>query len=196
MTIAAVLLAAGRSTRFGTADKLAASLGDRPLARHAADMLATLPLAARFVVCGAEPPAWPGFEAIVNARPEAGLAHSIAIGIAAARRSGVAAVMVALADMPFVTARHMTRLLDRHDGPRTLVASSDGVHRMPPALFGAGWFDALERLSGDRGARSLLDEAETVVASPEELLDIDTAEDLRRARQYGGAGTAPGRRPD
>jgi molybdenum cofactor cytidylyltransferase len=180
VTIAAVLLAAGRSTRFGTADKLAAPLGDKPLGHHAAGTLATLPLAARFVVCRPGPHAWPGFERIVNARPEAGLAHSIALGIAAARRGGAEAVLVALADMPFVTAAHLARLLDRHDGPDTLVASSDGHHRMPPALFGARWFDALEELTGDRGARALLDRAKEVVASPEELRDIDTTEDLRR----------------
>jgi len=183
MTIAAILLAAGRSRRFGTADKLAAPLGAWPLGLHAARMLATLPLAARFVVSGPAALAWPGFETISNERPEAGLAHSIALGMAAVRRSGVGAVLIALADMPFVTAEHIARLLDRHSGPGTLVASSDGVHRMPPALFGADWFDALERLSGDRGAGRLLGQAEEVVASPEELLDIDTADDILRARQ-------------
>lgn len=180
MTIAAVLLAAGRSTRFGTADKLAAPLGDRPLGHHAAGTLATLPLAARFVVCRPGLHAWPGFEIITNARPEAGLAHSIALGIAAARNGGAEAVLIALADMPFVTAAHMTHLLDRHDGPDTRVASSDGRHHMPPALFGASWFGALEGLTGDRGARSLLDQATEVVASPDELRDIDTPEDLQR----------------
>jgi len=187
VTIAAVLLAAGRSTRFGTADKLAAPLGDRPLGLHAAGTLATLPLAARFVVCRPGPHAWPGFERIVNARPEAGLAHSIALGIAAARKGGAEAVLVALADMPFVTAAHLARLLDRHDGPNTLAASSDGRHRMPPALFGTRWFDALEELTGDRGARALLDKADEVVASPDELRDIDTMDDLRSARHHGTA---------
>ena len=192
MTIAAVLLAAGRSTRFGADDKIAAPLGGVPLGLHAARTLAGLPFAARFVVTGTAPLDWPGFTTVTNPHPDAGLARSIAIGIAAARGAGIAAgigagpgpgaVLIALADMPFVSAAHLMRLIDCYHGPASLAASFDGERRMPPALFGADWFAELEALSGDKGARALLDRAQAVEAAPGELLDIDRPEDLSDAR--------------
>jgi molybdenum cofactor cytidylyltransferase len=62
------------------------------------------------------------------------------------------------------------------------VASSDGLHVGPPALFGRGCFGELVALSGDAGARALLTQASLVEASSSELLDVDTAEDLARLR--------------
>lgn len=88
MSVAAVLLAAGRSTRFGREDKLAAPLSGVPLALHAARRLAVLPVAARIVVAGPAPLDYggEGFVTVHNARPEAGLGHSIALGVETARR--------------------------------------------------------------------------------------------------------------
>jgi molybdenum cofactor cytidylyltransferase len=182
MTIAAVLLAAGRSTRFGAADKLQASLGGIPLALHAARTLAKLPFAARFVVTAGATLDWPDFLPIVNDRPEAGMARSLALGVAAARAAGAEAVLVALADMPFVPVAHFARLTALHRGPPSLAASSDGETRLPPALFGADWFAVLEALSGDKGARALLDRAEPVVAPADWLVDIDSVADLASAQ--------------
>ncbi|HEY0315497.1 MAG TPA: nucleotidyltransferase family protein [Sphingomonas sp.] len=182
MTVAAVLLAAGQSTRFGMADKLAAPLKGMPLRLHAVRALAPLPLAARFVVTGRATLDWPGLEVVVNDRPETGMAHSIALGLAAARRSGAQAVLIVLADMPFVPTEHYRRLLACYRGPDSLAASSDGTRRMPPALFGADWFAILETLSGDQGARALLDRAESVVTAPENLHDIDWPEDFAAAQ--------------
>jgi molybdenum cofactor cytidylyltransferase len=182
MTIAAVLLAAGRSTRFGTADKLAAPLGGVPLGLHAAGTLAALPVSARFVVARPGGVQWPAFEVVPNARPDAGMADSIALGVAAARRAGAGAVLIALADMPFVSAAHFRALLALYRGPESLATSGDGTVRMPPALFGSDWFAALEALSGDRGARAILDRAELVLADDDQLLDIDSAADLGKAQ--------------
>ncbi len=178
MRIAAVLLAAGRSTRFGSEDKLMALLDGIPLGLHAARTLGGLPLAARLAVTGAIERSWPGFEIVRNDQPERGIGRSIALGVAAARRLGAEGVLIALADMPLVSADHFTRVLARGQGPESIAASSNGVNRMPPALFGAAWFDRLERLSGDTGARLLLDQAEIVECVSAELIDIDRPADL------------------
>lgn len=182
MKIAAVLLAAGRSERFADGDKLAAPLGDLPLGLHAARTLSALPLAMHIVVTGPSGMAWPDFTVVPNDRRHAGMARSIALGVKAARRTDIDAVLIALADMPFVSVEHLERLIAFHRGPETLVASSDGIVRMPPALFGAAWFDALETLSGDRGARAMLEQAEIVLADPAELHDIDRLVDIEAAR--------------
>jgi molybdenum cofactor cytidylyltransferase len=51
---------------------------------------------------------------------------------------------------------------------------------MPPALFGARHFGALEALSGDRGAGALLADAPCLPLPPGRL-DVDRPEDLARA---------------
>lgn len=182
MNIAAILLAAGRSRRFGREDKLAMPLAGSPLGLHAARTLARLPLQSRYVVCAGSFPACAGFVVVQNDHPETGLGRSIALGLSAAREAGADAVLLALADMPFVPLPHFERLLQHHAGAATIAASTDGTTVMPPALFGSEWFDALLGLSGDVGARSLLRHAKTVRASPDELLDIDHPDDLVRAR--------------
>jgi molybdenum cofactor cytidylyltransferase len=186
MKVAAVLLAAGRSTRFGQANKIAADLAGLPLGLYAARALAALPLDARYVVTATDAIDWPGFSPIRNDRPEEGMARSIALGVAAARAGGATAILIALADMPFVPPAHYARLLALHRGADTLVASGDGTRRMPPALFGQDWLPMLEALTGDAGARSLLDRAELVPAPPDWLADVDLPSDLDDARRRAG----------
>jgi molybdenum cofactor cytidylyltransferase len=183
MTVAALLLAAGRSSRFGTADKLVASLGGVPLALRAARTLLEVPVAARFIVMGEARFDCPGFETVANPEPEAGLSLSIAMGIAAAESVGAHAVLIALADMPFVTREHYARILAFHRGRSSRATSSNGESTMPPALFGGDWFGELKMLAGDRGAQSLLSAADIVKADPDELLDIDRVDDLEVARR-------------
>ena len=109
---------------------------------------------------------------------------SLAHGIEAV--AGSDAVMIALADMPFVPPAHIVRLAQRFRGSR--IASSNGGILMPPAIFGAQWFGRLGSLSGDNGARSLLHGAPRVLANAVDLTDIDSAEDMMsaRARYEGG----------
>ena len=182
MKIMGVLLAAGLSTRFGSADKLKTPLHGFPLGLHAAQSLRSLPLAHRFVVARSTGLDWPGFSVIENDRPEEGISRSIALGVAAARLAGADAVLIALADMPFVPSDHFRRLLACYHGPTTLAASSGGCRRSPPALFGADWLPTLEQLSGDEGARALLASAEIVITEPSNLRDIDRPEDLSAIR--------------
>src|SRR3546814_10096394 len=75
----------------------------------------------------------PHFQALINNRPEDGIARSIALGIAAAHKRGVEAALIALADMPFVPIVHFQRLLAQYKGTGTLVASGVDGSRMPPA---------------------------------------------------------------
>ena len=181
--VALVLLAAGRSTRFGQEDKLTVPLVGTPLALHAARTFAAIPFAAHVaVVAGEVAGLLPApFASVVNDYPAAGQARSIRLGVAEARRSGCAAILIALADMPFVSAAHIAALLEHYSGPGSIVASGTDDIRSPPALFGEAWFDRLEYLSGDRGAGALLGDANLVSAAPRELADIDTVGELAAA---------------
>lgn len=179
------LLAAGRSTRFGDADKLAADYLGKPLALHVVTALEAIGFADRVAIVSgtAIDFAAHGYRTVTNPAPEAGLSGSVRLAAEAAQAAGAAALVIVLADMPRVTATQIVRLLDAATGPEDVIASSDGVRPMPPALFAAGRFAQLAGLDGDQGARSLLGAARHIVADPAELIDIDTREDLDRLRK-------------
>ena len=187
-TTALILLAAGRSTRFGGGNKLAQPWRGLPLGLHAAKALEPVPFARRIAVTSAGDPGYRElrFDVVSNPTPEAGLSSSIRLGIAAARAGPIQAVVVALADMPRVTAAQILRLFALQHGPSTIVASRDGPQAKPPVLFGANLFADLERLSGDRGARDLLRSGRLAEGDPHELVDIDNMADLENLRSEFG----------
>lgn len=177
---ALVLLAAGKSKRFGLSDKLTEPFLGQPLGLHVVTALEAVPFAARIVVQDGVKLDYAarGYRVAHNPRPEEGMSLSVRLGMQAARGADIDAVLIALADMPRVTATQVHRLFDAQHGPDTVVASSDGVRPKPPVLFGAAHFDALEALEGDSGARDMVLAGRHVVASPDELIDVDTQEEL------------------
>lgn len=186
-TTAVILLAAGRSSRFGPNDKLAQTWRGQPLGAHIAETLAEFPFAGRIAVTSGQGPDYAalGYEAVTNEAPDQGLSRSIRLGVE--RAGDVAAALIVLADMPRVTAAHIARLFEQSRGPESVVASSDGEHFMPPALFGAARLAALLDLTGDRGARDMLSGAHRVLADPDELIDVDNEDQLRDLRARFGA---------
>jgi molybdenum cofactor cytidylyltransferase len=182
--IAGVLLAAGRGTRFG-GNKLEAMLGDRMLGLHAAQTLSGLGCGQLFAVHDPAHAALAtslnaeGFTLIDNFDADKGLSHSLALAANAAVTTNADAMLVCLADMPFVTAAHLAILIDA--GGSQIIASAVGETRMPPALFPRGVWPTLATLSGDDGARALLRDATIIQGTPEMLVDIDTRADLNRS---------------
>ena len=184
--IAAVLLAAGRGMRFG-GNKLEAMLHDQMLGFHAAQTLAGLGCGHRFAIHDPAHGAFArglndlGFTRIDNVAPENGLSHSLALAANAALGIDATHMLVCLADMPFVTAQHLNALIGRRSDQ--IIASAIGNARLPPALFPRACWPALTELTGDAGARPLLQGAIAIQGSPDMLADIDTRADLHRSSQ-------------
>jgi molybdenum cofactor cytidylyltransferase len=181
-----VLLAAGKSVRFGSGEsKLDQPLGDHPLGLHAVIALGAIPFRAHVAVvsrCRIDYAAL-GYAMIENDDPVGDMASSLRLGVGWAQEHGAAAVLVALADMPQVTAAHVRRLLDAADGSDAVVASaSPDVPPRPPAVFGRGLFAHLLSLSGDHGARDLIRAGRHVQTLRADLIDIDTQEELEALR--------------
>ena len=158
--IAGLLLAAGRSRRFG-ADKLCAKLDGKAVIRWSVATLA--PLDEVYVVIP------PGADAVtqalsrldvrfvVNLGRDEGMASSIRAGVAALSDE-VAAVVIALADQPRASERVTRALCDRwREGNTDAVVPVYRDGRGHPVLFGRACFDALLALRGDVGARAVLD---------------------------------------
>ena len=183
-TIALVLLAAGRGQRFG-GRKLAATLGNKPLARHAADSLLTIGFGAHIAVVGPDTPPLPGYARVKLEPPGAPQSRSLALGVASAQNGGAQAVLIALADMPLVPLAHIRALIAVFDGDRLASRGPHGL--LPPVLFGVQHFAALCSLGGDRGAGALLHDAPALPLSAAAALDVDCAQDLARAQVLIGA---------
>lgn len=181
--VAVAILAAGQGRRFGS-DKLLVPIDGVPMGLHIARNLASIGFAAHFVVCATGSPLAADFEALgfqtlLNKNSEKGQASSLQIAVRGAEATTARALLVVLADMPFVTREHILSLL-KIGG---FASSHNGTAAMPPALFPRDMWPLLRAAEGDRGARSLLTGAKLVPAPPSELRDIDVADDLPTPRQ-------------
>ena len=179
--IAVAVLAAGQSKRFGS-NKLLADLDGRPIGLHIVQTLVEMGFGWRLVVCPPYLPLEPyysasGFAIVINESPEKGQARSLHLAVGAAKVTDAKALLVVLADMPFVSSGHIAALVAAYDG--NIVASYDGRAPMPPAIFPRDTWRTLLATSGDAGARGLLKGAKLVAASHSELRDIDEPADLR-----------------
>jgi molybdenum cofactor cytidylyltransferase len=199
--IAAILLAAGTSSRFRAAGgehstKLAAPLAGKPLVRHAAEA-ALASLARPIVVVTGHgrdvvEAALAGLDVRFAHNPDyqQGLASSLKTGIAALP-GNVAGALILLGDMPAVTSALIDRLIAAFgERPDALAAAPivDG-RRGNPALLARALFPSIAALSGDEGARKLLDNAEPGrviglhISGIGAVLDVDTPQSLAEARR-------------
>jgi CTP:molybdopterin cytidylyltransferase MocA len=182
VTIAAVVLAAGEGSRFaGPTNKLLAPFRGRPLWTWAVDAAIGACLDATYVVTGAVDLATEGRVIVVrNDAWAAGQATSLRAGVAAAGAAGHDAVVIGLADQPFIAADAWQAVASATTTP-IAVASFDGERRPPVRLAAEVW----PRLpvSGDDGARVVMRERPdlvTAVPCSGTPVDIDTLEDLER----------------
>jgi molybdenum cofactor cytidylyltransferase len=199
--VAAVLLAAGASTRFGTENKLVAEINGRPLVRATADAVLGAGIAEVVVVTGSEPGlverALDGLSIRFshNAGWPDGMGSSIATGVAALRDT-VDAAFIVPGDMPLLTVgllRSLIAAFERQNGaPIVYPTTPDGAQRNP-VLWPSRLFPELRALSGPAGAkallRPLLAESVAVACDPAIFVDIDTPADLLRAAALPAADT-------
>jgi molybdenum cofactor cytidylyltransferase len=189
--IAALLLAAGAARRFG-APKLLADVGGKPLIRRSVEALGAIETLEVVVVVAPEHGELAGalhglpVRFVVNAEHAEGMGRSLAVGIGATAPAAQA-VIVALADAP-ASGAVLHRLVERYrDGGATIVAPGYRGIFAPPVLFDRGVFGELKELSGDHGARAVVERLPDRVARIDvdepPPVDVDTLEDLARLRR-------------
>jgi molybdenum cofactor cytidylyltransferase len=192
--VAALVLAAGRSTRMGAVNKMLAEIGGKPLVRIAAEQAVASHAQPIIVVTGHEREK---VEAALKSLPvrfvhnadyAEGLGTSLKAGIAAVPEESDAAI-ICLGDMPQVDAALINRLIAAFDperGALVVVPSIDG-RRGNPVVWSRRFFHDLMAIQGDVGARHLIGNyAEAVVEVPlageAALTDVDTPESLRAVK--------------
>lgn len=193
----AIVLAAGRGVRFG-GDKLLAPLSGWPLVAGALRTAFLSPVRRVFVAIGADPAVRRAVETtaarlkaserlvlVPVANAEEGMGASLRAA-AAALPEDTAGVFVFLGDMPSIDPATPAALSLALESPHLIVAPSNLGRRGHPVLFGATWLPALRALSGDEGARALVESAGARLAripvpDPGIHFDVDRPEDLARA---------------
>ena len=158
--VAAVVLAAGRATRFGTTKQLAEVAG-RPLVRHAVDTARRAGLAPVVVVVGHDADAVRGVlpddvEVVDNPAHAEGQSTSLRAGVAAVAATNAPALVVLLADQPGVDSDVVAQVVEAHRAGHPVVRARYRDRPGHPVLFDRTTWPALARVTGDHGARELL----------------------------------------
>jgi molybdenum cofactor cytidylyltransferase len=194
--IAAVVLAAGKSTRMGS-NKLLKPVNGTPMIRQTVETVLQSRASPVVVVTGHDAghlkQALKGLDVVLVDNPHfaQGLSTSLAAGVGSLPASADGALMV-LGDMPLVPAATLNKLIsafDPQEGRSICVPVYQG-ERGNPVLWGRQHFGELAGIKGDRGAKVLLvvnsdHVVEVPVGNEGVLTDFDTPDSL--ARLKGGA---------
>lgn len=187
--IAALVLAAGLSRRFGQGHKLLADLDGKPVVRHVVEAVRASTAEPVLLVTGHQAEAvaqaaGDGLQIVHNPSYAEGLAASLRAGLNALP-PGMDGVLVCLGDMPDIQPATLEKLIAAFNPVegRAICLPTLSGKRGNPILWGLQFLPDLLRLEGDAGARSLfLPHAEWIcevpVDDPGILLDYDTPETL------------------
>lgn len=193
-SVGVVLLAAGRASRMGerAGHKLLADFGGEPLIRRMAGTALSSRASQTVVVTGhrsADIAACLGgldLRPVHNEAYETGMASSLKAGLSALGGE-MDGALVLLGDMPALTAAHLDSLIEAfsQSSGKAIVRACDGERRGNPVILPRSAFAEAMRLSGDVGARALIESGSWPVVDVEigsaARLDVDTPEAVRAA---------------
>ncbi len=185
-----IVLAAGSAARFGDR-KLLSQLCGKPLIKYTLDAVSRSGCRKTILVVNGYildelPVLSERVEVVLNEAAGEGICSSIVRGVSSS--AGSDAVLLIAADQPLITSALIDSILQEgmlHQD--SIVASSiRGVPRNP-VLFPSRYYEELKGLSGDKGAKSIVERHAGNVrrVEPEDehqLLDVDTVQDLERIR--------------
>jgi molybdenum cofactor cytidylyltransferase len=198
--VAAVVLAAGRSTRMGPQNKLTADLGGKPMVRRVVETVLASKARPVLVITGHQAAevaaALAGLEATLVANPDypTGLASSLKAGIREVP-AGCDGALVLLGDMPRLRAEHLDRLVDALSAAaEAIIVPVQEGRQGNPVLWPRRYFPQLLQLEGDAGAKRLITAhgehvCEVEIDSDAIFADVDTPQALARIRQRAQRGS-------
>ncbi|WP_297764172.1 nucleotidyltransferase family protein [uncultured Muriicola sp.] len=188
MSIVALILAAGNSSRMGEAKQLL-PWSQNTLLGNAIDVANNSNIDKTFVVLGAEAQRIQekivsrNCEVILNENWQEGLGSSISTGISGIVNSEERpdAVLIMLADQPFIDNTYINTLIGHYEANDGKIIATQYRSKMGvPAIFDKSFFSGLQKLMGDEGASSLiLKNTDTCfsVDPGKKTTDLDTPED-------------------
>jgi len=190
---AAILLAAGASTRLGQPKQLI-QLNGESLLRRTARLASEIGCDPILVVLGYESERMQQelndlhAKTVINPDWQSGMGSSLRCGIQALQKENPIPerVLLLLSDQPWLSTDILQALVTKSatENPR-IVASNYAGRLGVPAVFHKSVYAALQCVEGDKGARQIIQQYQDQVASidfPEGVIDIDTTEDLAALR--------------
>lgn len=200
--VAAIILAAGESTRMGRPKALLPDPQGRPFVVRLVDTFTAAGLSHIIVVAGSQAAAIsdvldaaaPRITPVVvtNPNPARGQVSSLWVGLDEAERAGAEAVLVTLVDIPMVRAETVDRILSAwHEQRASIVRPAFGSRHGHPVLFAKSVFAELRSAPLDEGARAVVhahtpDVVDVDVSDEGCVTDIDTPADYQKL--IGGRG--------
>jgi molybdenum cofactor cytidylyltransferase len=195
--IAALVLAAGQSSRMGGRNKLLQEVDGQPLLLHAVDAAEGSRARPVVVVTGHDHANVAALlrsrrlRTVHNPAHETGMASSLRTGLSALP-GDVDGVVVLLGDMPGIQAGTVDRLIAAFDpdGGAAIVAASVHGRRGNPVLLARRFFPEIREIEGDQGAKPILQaypDQVRLVECDDAFTDLDTPEALD-AYRTGGPG--------
>jgi molybdenum cofactor cytidylyltransferase len=192
LKVAAVVLAAGRSSRMAPRNKLLEFIEGKPLIAQTVSAALDSGAGLVIVVTGFEAErveeALRGLKVKVvhNADHAQGLSTSLRTGLGALPRNSDGALIL-LGDMPKIGSEDLDALLAAFKCRETICVPMRDGRRGNPVLWGAHYFPEIMRLVGDKGAKPLMAKypehvIEVHIDSEGIFSDIDTPLDLVRLR--------------
>ena len=182
------MLAAGSSTRLGKPKQLLLFNG-KSLLRHTIEAAVATGVKPLIIVLGANASLLTpeiddnNTQIVINTNWKDGMASSIIAGLTALleKYPDTERVIFMMCDQPFVTTSLLNNLLITHQqtGKPIVASIYDGVIGVP-ALFYKSHFKELLQLQGDTGARKIINQDVSEVATvffAKGKIDIDTADD-------------------
>ena len=193
MSVAAILLAAGRSSRMGQGQhKLLLPLGDRPVLAHVVDTVLASQAHPIVVVLGHQGEqvrailkpytSQSDMTVIENSDYQQGMSTSLRKGIETLMASPVDGALIILGDQPLMTSHILNKMIEtkQNTGKRIITARYNGK-RGNPTLFDVSLFPELMEMTGDEGGRKVLERYRQEIATLEmedntPNYDVDTWE--------------------
>lgn len=186
-----VVLAAGKSSRFGSPKQLL-SYNGKTLLQHAVNEAVNADAGCVITVVGANADILlreidkSKITVIENKGWQEGMASSLRTGLnkLSEMLPQAHAVIFMVCDQPFVSASVLNEIINKHlETGKPVVASNYGKTFGTPALFHKSLFKELMHLKGDTGAKDIIQKNKTDMATiqfPMGIIDIDRKEDYEK----------------
>jgi molybdenum cofactor cytidylyltransferase len=201
--IAAIVLAAGDSTRMGSPKALLPDPDGRAFVARIVRTFAAAGIADLVIVTGSQhdaivaaveadqPPITPVFAR--NPDPSRGQLSSLWVGLDAVMRSDLEAVLMTLVDVPMLQSSTVQKVVDawrRTSAP--VVRPAIGARHGHPVLFDRALFPELRRAPLDQGAKVVVHAyanriVNVPVDDPGSLIDVDTPSDYKQMMKEADA---------
>ena len=188
---AIVVLAAGKSSRFGEDNKLLAEIDGKKLYSYTLDRMDAFASISKVIVTGydeiADDAAVRGMDVVINNKPEDGISRSIKMGLKEVIEMypDVQGVLFSVCDQPGLDTSTIQRIFNeamKHKG-HIIRTISEGV-KGNPVLWDRKYFDQLLNIEGDCGGKQIMEQfADKIIyveADEKELRDIDYKKDIEK----------------